>query len=92
MIYKIRSGIVMEHVCGTYFLVSTLEARAFCPYFKRLNPTAAFFWSLLEQGMDKEQMVREAAEHYYTSEDRVRPGLEAFLSSLIQTNYIIVQE
>lgn len=87
--YQIRPGVVMAGVCGEYLLVATRRARGSCPYVKQMNPTGAFYWSLLEAGQDVEAMIRSASERYGVDEARIRPGLLAFLDALRREGYLL---
>lgn len=87
--YQIRPGVVMAAVCGEYMLVATRRARGVCPYVKQLNPTGAFYWSLLEEGQDVDTMIQTAAQRYGVEEARIRPGLLAYLESLRAEGYLL---
>lgn len=87
--YQIRPGVVMAGVCGEYMLVATRRARGCCPYVKQLNSTGAFYWSLLEAGKDMEAMIRTASDTYGVAEERIRPGVAAFLASLCAEGYLL---
>lgn len=87
--YQIRPGVVMAGVCGEYILVATRQARGLCPYVKQMNPTGAFYWSLLEEGQDVDTMIRSASQRYGVEESRIRPGLLAFLEALGREGYLL---
>lgn len=87
--YTIQPGIVLARVCGEALLVATREARGKCPYVKELNVTGAYFWTLLEQGMDPDAMVLAASERFGLSPEAVRPGLLRFLDSLRDNGYLL---
>jgi len=90
--YKIRPGIVLASVCGENILVATRTARDYCPYIRQINSTAAYFWSLLEQGMDMETMEKTAASRYKVEREKIRPGLYQFLNSLVTYGYLYREE
>ncbi|MDD7651244.1 MAG: PqqD family protein [Candidatus Faecousia sp.] len=89
MKHNIQPGVVLVQVCGESMLVATRLARGKCPYVKQMNPTGAFFWSLLEQGMDAEEMILAASEAYGVPPERVRPGLMQFLEELRKNGYLL---
>lgn len=89
---KIRPGVVLAQVCGESLLVATRPARGFCPYVKQLNSTGAFFWTLLEQGLNPEEMAQAALEEYKVPVERLRPGLARFLEDLRRNGYLIQEE
>lgn len=88
----LQPGIVLTQVCGECMLVATRPARGKCPYVKQLNATGAFFWRLLEQGMDTEDMVQAAAVRYGATPERIRPGLLLFLEDLKKNGYLQMEE
>lgn len=90
--YQIRPGVVLASVCGEHMLVATRQARGLCPYVKQMNPTGAFYWSLLEQGEELDSLVRTASERYGVEESRIRPGLLAFLDALRAEGYLLEEE
>lgn len=92
MTYTIRPGIVSREVCDEFVLVATGEAKEFCPKIRQLNATGAFFWRLIEQGCDDETMVRDAAEHFDITPERVRDALPKFISLLRESNYLLSPE
>ena len=53
--YKIRKGVLLEQICGVYLLITSDEARPPCPYFREVNETIAFYFSIsiLLNGLSK---------------------------------------
>lgn len=90
--YQIRPGVILVCVSGEYMLVATRPARGFCPYIKQLNPTGAYYWSLLEAQMDPEEMIRTASERFSVDDARIRPGLLIYLESLEKEGYLLEAE
>lgn len=92
MRYTIRPGVVLASVCGEAILVATRPARGKCPYVNRLNATGAYFWSLLEQGMELDQIVEDAARHYDIGRERLRSDLRRFMESLRAQGYLLAED
>lgn len=90
--YRIRPGVVLSSVCGEFMLVATRKARGLCPYVKQINATGAYYWELLMQDMDFEQMVAHAADRYHVEPTRIRPGLRIFLDDLVKKGYLLPEE
>lgn len=86
--WTIRPGVVLTQVCEEYLLVATRKARGLCPYVKQINSTGVYYWTLLEQGMDGETMIREAAARYGVEPETIRPGLERYLAQLKEQGYL----
>ncbi len=91
MKYNIREGILRRELCGETLLIATGDAKDACPFIKQLNDTAAYYWHLLEQGMDSAEMAAGAAKEYQLSEETILPGLRDFLKDLEEKNYIIAE-
>lgn len=88
MKYQIQPGVVLAEVCDEFLLLATAEARGKAPYATKLNRTQAYFWSLLEQGMDPGEITARAAEAYRIPEQQVAPVLENFLDALGTMHYL----
>lgn len=90
--YRIRPGVVCSVVCGESILVATRPARGKCPYVNQLNATGAYFWSLLEQGQDTEQMIESAVQYYRISSERLRNDLLRFLQNMHERGYLLTED
>lgn len=88
MSYHLCPGVVLASVGDEYLLVATRAARGKVAYAKGVNQTGAYFWTLLEQGLDVETMVRQTASDYKASEEQARPILQRFLSTLEEAGYL----
>jgi hypothetical protein len=53
-----------------------------------LNGTGKFLWEHLEQGAEKEELVRAMLEHYEIREDTARTCVDNFISKLMQYGFI----
>lgn len=92
MNYKIRDGIVMETVCGTSLLIATLEARKYCPYVMQLNEASVYICKMLLEGKTLDEMAALAAKDFEISSAEAYATLNDFLSSLMEQNYLIMEE
>lgn len=92
MNYKIRDGIVMETVCGTSLLIATLEARKYCPYVMQLNEASVYIWKMLLDGKTLDEMTALATKDFEISSAEAYATLNGFLSSLMEQNYLIMEE
>lgn len=90
--YTIQPGVVLASVCGQALLVATRPAWGKCPYINQLNETGAYFWSHLEQGLDTEQIVQAAAQHYDAAPERIRTDLLTFLQALQEHGYLLPED
>ena len=92
MNYRIRPGVVLAEVCGEYLLLATMEAGQHCPYVYQINETAAFFWKLLECGLEEDKMAAEIAAEYEAPDEMVRSDLNQFLKILQEKGYLLPKE
>ena len=53
-----------------------------------LNSTGSFLWKQLEQGADKDGMIRALLDHYETEEDTARTCVEKFIKNLEQYGFV----
>lgn len=88
MKYRIHPGVVLTEVCDEFMLLATAEARGIAAYAMGLNRTQAYFWSLLEQGLDSEEITAQAAEAYHISKEQVSPVLGNFLDAMERLHYL----
>jgi hypothetical protein len=91
--YKTRPGVVLTEICGEYVLVSAKMNLGVCPYVTTVNETSAFLWNRLIEGADFASLMQAVREEYEiddvsAAEDAVR----AFLSQMIELNYIIPED
>lgn len=92
MKYQIQSGVVLTEVCGEFLLVATAQARGKVAHARGLNRTGAYFWSLLEQGLDSKKIAEQAAAAYQRPMEEVAPVLQGFLDTLEQAHYLRREE
>lgn len=90
--YQIRPGIVSVTVCGENILVATWEARGKCPYTAHFNEVSAYLFSLIEQGLDQEQMIAAAAGHYALDSNIMCPKVVNYINELIKYGYLIPED
>ena len=88
MRYTLQADVALVSVCDRHFLVAAGEARGKVPYIKGVNAPGAYFWRLLEQQIDTEEIIRQAAKDYETSEENARAAFVSFVDSLKENGYI----
>ena len=89
MKYNIRPGVVSTIICDEHFLVSTGDSRGKIPYIKSLNVTGAWFWSELESGEDREEIISNAMQKYGITEAVARSALDSFIGALLRDGYLV---
>lgn len=88
MNYTITPGLLLEEICGETYLIAAGAARQKLSPIRGLNDSAAFFFRLLEQGLDEEELLRRAVSHYGAPEEVIRPALRQFIDSLCRDGYL----
>lgn len=88
MKYTLQADVALVSICDRHFLVAAGEARGKVPYIKGINAPGAYFWRLLEQKADTEEIIRQAAKDYEASEEDARAAFESFADSLKENGYI----
>ncbi len=89
---KIRDGIVLKNICGTWLLIAAGETSEHCKYVREVNDTFAWYWKEIEQGRTKEEIVADTLERFDVSEELVRSDIEEYIRSLYAMNYLIKEE
>lgn len=92
MKYKIRKGVQLVECCGEYLLISTLEAREYCPYIMSLNEASAYLWGLLSKQTELTDVVKEVANQYEISLELASKTIFEFIESLKENGYILMKE
>lgn len=89
MKYPVQPGVVLAEICEEYLLVASGPARGKVPYVRKVNQTGAYFWQLLEQGLEDSEIVSRAVQDYGIPEALAWQALSAFVRSLQQANYLL---
>ena len=89
MRYRIRDGVVLKCICGEYLLIATGEAAEHCLYVRQVNDSLAFFWQMIEAGMEENAVVQKAMEEYDAPEELIRKDYRRLLRELEGMCYLI---
>ena len=86
---KVREGVVLLAIKGTYLLVSDKSVRQYCRYVWEINGMAAEIWQDLAQGRTEEEIV-DRIMNEYVIEDRTVPekDVHTFLTHLEENGYL----
>ena len=88
MKYRIHEEVICETIGDLYFLVAYGRAQEALGFMIAINDTGAFYWKLLEEHKDSEEILSLAAEAYGLHRDQLREGMERFLEDLCDRGYI----
>ena len=89
MRYRIRDGVVLKCICGEYLLIATGEAAEHCLYVRQVNDSLAFFWQMIEAGLEEDDIVKKAMEEYDAPEELIRKDYRRLLRELEGMCYLI---
>ncbi len=89
---KIRPGIVLISICDEHILVSTREAREFCPYVQQINNVAVYYWKLLEDEMEMKDIIDKASEHFGLTKINTLIHLNELIKKLTSAGYLIEED
>ena len=92
MKYRLQPGLILRDVVGEHIMIATGEAKGICPPMKQFNDAGAFYWSLLEKGLEEEAMLDACEEHFHAGREVIRPSLHRFMSELAKNAYITLSE
>lgn len=84
---KINSpDIVSETIDGEVVIVNLQQGH----YYSLLN-TATEMWNKIEQGTNRESLIKELLQHYETTEEEVSKHINKFIEALEAENLITVE-
>ncbi|MBQ6221579.1 MAG: PqqD family protein [Solobacterium sp.] len=90
---RIRDGVVLLEIQGTYLLVADKEARKVCRYVREVSETAGFLWKCMEQGMTVEEMTSRLMMEYDIEDSSVpEEDIQLFIEQLQESGYLTVEE
>lgn len=92
MKYTVQPGLILRDVVGEHIMIATGEARRVCPPMKRFNDAGAFYWSLIEKGLEEEAMLEACEAHFRRDREEIRPSLRRFMTELAKNAYITLSE
>lgn len=88
--WRLRQGVVLVEIKGTYLLAADREARRHVRFVNRVNETGAFFWRLMSEGKTRDEIISAMEIMYDISEDQEpEADLDLFIRSLLDASYII---
>ena len=88
MRYTLCPGVVLRVVYDEYLLLATRAAKGKVPSICAINVTGAYFWRLLEQGLDLEEIVSRTVRDYGIPAQQAQGAFLGFFSSLRDSGYV----
>ena len=81
---KFKSEFIVRQIAGEWFAFPLGRKEIQFDGMLSLNETGLFLWHLLEEGYDKDTMVKSMAQEYNISEELAQTDVEEYLSKLTQ--------
>ena len=79
---KLKSGIMLKKVMGSFMIVSTNNSTSYVNSMQTTNETGAFLWKFLEKGTDEDEMVKELLNEFDVSEEDARKDIREFVKKV----------
>lgn len=79
---KIKDGFVVRNVAGSNIVVPTGSARVDFNGIVTLNETGMFLWNKLENGAEKEELLKAIMTEYDVDETTATTDINLFLDKL----------
>ena len=85
---KIKDGFILREVAGNTIVVAVGNTVKEFNGVINLNPTGAFLWKILQNGAEKEDLVKALLGEYEVDEQTAEKDVEAFIGRLQQANLV----
>ncbi len=85
---KIKEGFILREVAGNNIVVAVGNAVKTFNGVINLNQTGAFLWKILQEGAEKEDLVKALLDAYEVDEQTAKSDVDVFIGRLQQANLI----
>ncbi len=85
---KIKEGFILREVAGNSIVVAVGNAVKEFNGVINLNQTGAFLWKILQDGAEKEDLVKALLNEYEVDEQTAKKDVDSFIGRLEQANLI----
>lgn len=82
--YKINHTYLLKSIGDSHVVVPAGENENNTTQMLLLSESAYLLWNILEQGADRQTLLRAILQEYDVSEEEARNDIDSFLSSLMQ--------
>lgn len=86
---KIKEGFILREIAGSFIVVAVGDAVKTFNGVINLNQTGALLWKALENGGDKEDLVKVLLDNYEVDEAIANNDVDAFIAKLKGANLLI---
>lgn len=92
MKYTLRPDVVLVTVLDEIELVAVGNNPNCIDDMRSVNETGAYYWKLLEQGMEIDDIVASVMRDYEITEEIARPSFMRYLESLRDADFLTLEE
>lgn len=92
MKYELNPDVVLVTVLDESMLVSVSKEINGVNSMRGVNETGAYYWRLMEKGLDIDEIVASAMREYDISEETARPSFMRYLKGLESSGYLTIEE
>lgn len=85
---KIKDGFILKEIAGSSVVMPTGEALVDFNMMLTLNETGVFLWKLLQEGTEREKMLKAILEEYDVDEETAKADIDEFVDMLISKKVI----
>ncbi len=79
---KIKEGYALKEIAGSYVVVPLGETQSSFKGIMTLNGVGAFIWKFLENGADREELVKEVLAEYDVDEETAARDIDRYIIKL----------
>ena len=92
MKYKLNPDVVLVTVLDESMLISVNKALNGVESMRGVNETGAYYWRLMERGLDIDEIVASAMRDYDIPEETARPSFMRYLKGLQSSGCLTIEE
>lgn len=85
---KIKEGFILKNIAGENIVVPVGEKVIDFTAMISLNETSATIWKLMENDVEKEEIVAALLEEYDVAEEKVKADVDVFVDKLVEAGLV----
>lgn len=89
--YELLPGVVLISVAREHMLVADKEARKKVGYILQINDAGAYYWKLMEQGLDLREIVKRGSHHFDMPPQKTIAVLDKYMKKLNKSGYLKIE-
>ncbi len=80
--------VICRKIGNGFFLLSSKKTWDKCPYVQQISETGAFYWNLLEKGIQRDEMLDCFLREYNIMREEASEDLDYYIDMLIEYHYL----